>query len=75
MDRTFNAVYLKVPEGYVGFIEELPGVSTQGATLEEARSNLNDAVETVLEANHALTLIGTDGDEVIREPISVSTRE
>jgi predicted RNase H-like HicB family nuclease len=75
MERTFNAVYLKVPEGYVGFVEELPGVSTQGTTLEEARSNLNDAVETVLEANHALTLIGTDGDEVIREPISVSTRE
>jgi predicted RNase H-like HicB family nuclease len=75
MERTFNAVYLKVPEGYVGFVEELPGVSTQGATLAEARSNLNDAVETVLEANHALTLIGTDGDEVIREPISVSTRE
>jgi predicted RNase H-like HicB family nuclease len=69
MDRTFNAVYLKVPEGYVGFVEELPGVSTQGATLEEARSNLRDAVETVLEANQALTLIGTDGDEVIREPL------
>jgi predicted RNase H-like HicB family nuclease len=75
MERTFNAVYLKVPEGYVGFVEELPGVSTQGTTLAEARSNLNDAVETVLEANHALALIGTDGDEVIREPISVSTRE
>jgi predicted RNase H-like HicB family nuclease len=75
MDRTFNAVYLKVPEGYVGFVEELPGVSTQGATLEVARSNLHDAVETVLEANHALTLIGNDGDEVIREPISVTTRE
>ncbi|HZH33114.1 MAG TPA: type II toxin-antitoxin system HicB family antitoxin [Pyrinomonadaceae bacterium] len=75
MERTFNAVYLKVPEGYVGFVEELPGVSTQGATLEEARGNLHDAVETVLEANHALTLIGTDGDEVIREPLSVSTRE
>ena len=75
MERTFNAVYLKVPEGYVGFVEELPGANAQGATLEEVRRNLNDAVETVLEANHALTLIGTDGDEVIREPISVSTRE
>jgi len=75
MEKTFNAVYLKVPEGYVGFIEELPGVSTQGATLDEARSNLRDAVETVLEANQALTLIGTDGDEVIREPLSVSTGE
>jgi predicted RNase H-like HicB family nuclease len=75
MDRTYNAVYLKVPEGYVGFVEELPGANAQGATLEEARRNLNDAVETVLEANYALTLIGTDGDEVIREPISVTTRE
>jgi predicted RNase H-like HicB family nuclease len=73
MERTFNAVYLKVPEGYVGFVEELPGVSTQGADLEEARSNLRDAVETVLEANQALTLIATDGDEVIREPILYKT--
>ena len=75
MDRTFNAVYLKVPDGYVGFVEELPGASTQGADLDEARSNLKDAVETVLEANHALTLIATDGEEVIRESLSVSTRE
>jgi predicted RNase H-like HicB family nuclease len=64
-----------VPEGYVGFVEELPGVSTQGENLDEARRNLHDAVETVLEANQALTLIGTDGEEVIREPISVTTRE
>ncbi|MGI9104692.1 MAG: type II toxin-antitoxin system HicB family antitoxin [Pyrinomonadaceae bacterium] len=75
MERTFNAVYLKVPEGYVGFVEELPGVSTQGADLDEARHNLRDAVETVLEANRALTLIVTDGEEVIRELISVTTRE
>jgi predicted RNase H-like HicB family nuclease len=75
MDRTFNAVYLKVPEGYVGFIEELPGVSTQGADLDEARRNLRDAAETVLEANQALTLIATDGEEVIREPLSLTTRE
>ncbi len=73
MDRTFNAVYLKVPEGYVAFVEELPGVSTQGGDLEEARRNLNDAVQTVLEANHALTLIGTDGDEVIRESLVIKT--
>ena len=75
MERNFNAVYLKVPDGYVGFVEELPGASTQGASLEEARGNLKDAVETVLEANHALTLIASDGEEVIREPLSVTTRE
>ncbi|HEX8128988.1 MAG TPA: type II toxin-antitoxin system HicB family antitoxin [Pyrinomonadaceae bacterium] len=75
MERTFNAVYLKVPEGYVGFVEELPGANAQGSTLEEARENLKEAVTIVLEANQALTLVGNDGDEVIREPLSVSTRE
>ncbi len=73
MERIFNAVYLKVPEGYVGFVEELPGANAQGATLEETRGNLSDAVETVLEANQALTLITTEGDEVIREPLVINT--
>jgi predicted RNase H-like HicB family nuclease len=44
MDVTFTAVYLKVPEGFIGFVEELPGANTKGATLEEARSNLQEAV-------------------------------
>jgi predicted RNase H-like HicB family nuclease len=35
-----TAVFLEVPEGYVAFVEELPGANTQGATLEEARENL-----------------------------------
>ncbi|HWW76419.1 MAG TPA: type II toxin-antitoxin system HicB family antitoxin [Pyrinomonadaceae bacterium] len=51
MDLTLNAVYLKVPEGYVAFVEELPGANTQGTTLEEARENLKEAVEMVLETN------------------------
>lgn len=50
----FTAVFEQVPEGYLGFVEELPGANTQGATLEEARANLADAVELVLEANRAL---------------------
>jgi predicted RNase H-like HicB family nuclease len=46
-----TAVFRKVPEGYVGFVEELPGANTQGATLDEARTNLVEAVRLVLEAN------------------------
>ena len=46
-----TAVFLKVPEGYIGFVEELPGANTQGATLEEARANLTEAVAMVLDAN------------------------
>ena len=51
-----TAVFEQVDEGYIGFIEELPGANTQGASLEEARENLQEAVALVLEANHALFL-------------------
>jgi hypothetical protein len=40
MSITLTAVYRKVPEGYIGFVEELPGANTQGATIEEVRENL-----------------------------------
>ena len=43
-----------MPEGYIGFVEELPGANTQGATLEAARDNLKEAVALVREANRAL---------------------
>jgi len=51
MDLTLNAVYLKVPEGYIAFVEELPGANTQGATLEEAREKLTEAVAPVFFRN------------------------
>jgi predicted RNase H-like HicB family nuclease len=49
-----TAVFLKVPEGYVAFVEELPGANTQGATLDEARTNLQEAVALTLDANREL---------------------
>src|ERR1035441_6287529 len=50
-----TALFVKVPEGYVAFIEELPGANTQGATLDEARENLREAVALVLDANRAMS--------------------
>ena len=44
---SLTAVFRKVPEGYIAFVEELPGANTQGGTLEEARANLNEAVTMV----------------------------
>lgn len=44
-----------MPEGYVAFVEELPGANTQGETLEEARANLKKAVTMVLDANRELS--------------------
>jgi predicted RNase H-like HicB family nuclease len=51
---TWTAVYLPVSQGYIAFVEELPGANTQGATLEEARDNLQEAIDLVLEANRTL---------------------
>jgi predicted RNase H-like HicB family nuclease len=63
----FTAVFQKVPEGYIGFVEELPGANTQAATLEEARAGLAEAVELVLEANRTLAEEAIVGKDVIRE--------
>lgn len=65
----FTAVFEKVPEGYIGFVEELPGANTQGATLEEARENLREAIELVLEANRVLAEESIQGRQVVKERI------
>lgn len=67
-----TAVFQEVPEGYVGFVEELPGANTEGDSLEEARENLREAVELVLEANRNLVHEATGEGDVIREPLDVS---
>ncbi len=70
MSITLTAVYQKVPEGYIGFVEELPGANTQGATIEEARENLKEAVDLVIEANRALAREWSAGEEILRENIA-----
>ena len=71
MQLQFTAVFQRVPEGYIGFVEELPGANTQGATLDEARANLREAVTLTLEANRALAEEDLRGHEVIREPLRI----
>ena len=68
----FTAVFQKVPEGYIAFVEELPGANTQGETLDEARANLTEAVELVLEANRVLAEESLMGQVVIRESLTVA---
>lgn len=67
-----TAVLMQVPEGYIAFVEELPGANTQGDTLEEARENLREAVALVLEANRELAEKSLAGQAVIREPFVVT---
>ncbi len=63
-----TAVFEKVPEGYIAFVEELPGANAQGKTLDEARRKLSEAVQLVIDANRQLSEELTRGKSVIREP-------
>jgi predicted RNase H-like HicB family nuclease len=67
-----TAVFIPVPEGYIAFVEEIPGANTQGDTLEEARQNLREAVALVLEANRELAEKSLTGQPVTREPFELS---
>jgi predicted RNase H-like HicB family nuclease len=72
MTVQLTAVFRPVTGGYVGYVEELPGANTQGATLEEARANLEEAVALLLEANRTLAREEAVGVEVIREPLKLT---
>ncbi len=68
IEMQLTAVFIKVSEGYIAFVEELPGANTQGDTLEETREILQEAVALVLEANRELAEQSIAGRQVIKEP-------
>jgi predicted RNase H-like HicB family nuclease len=72
MKMKLTAVFEKVPEGYIAFVEELPGANTQADTIEEARTNVHKAVALVLEANRVLAEEGLNGRSVIRESFVIA---
>ena len=72
MINQFTAVFEQDGDWWVGFVEELPGANTQGATLEEARENLKEAVQLILEANRELARREAEGKSVIREELVVA---
>ena len=70
MQLEFTAVFRKVPEGYVGFVEELPGANTQGATLEEVRREL--AVWIRLGHDRLIEETAMMGNHWIRDRVGVT---
>ncbi len=51
MENLFTAVFQKTDKWWIAFVEELPGANAQGETIDEARENLKEAVELILESN------------------------
>jgi len=72
IENKFTAVFEQVGEWWIGYVEELPGANTQGKTLEEARENLKEAVQLIIEANRELARRETVGKQVIREELLVA---
>jgi predicted RNase H-like HicB family nuclease len=66
-----TAVFEKVGDWWLGYVEELPGANTQGKTIDEVRENLREAVQLIIEANRELLLQQIEGHEIIREPLMV----
>jgi predicted RNase H-like HicB family nuclease len=71
MKGEFTAVFEKHGRWYVAYVEEVPGVNTQGRTLKEARENLKEALTLVLEANRILAEKGQSRLKVRKELIAV----
>ncbi len=69
MKETLTAIFEKSPQGYIGYVEELPGANTQGATLKETKSNLVEAIQLVLESNRQLVEETISGKEIIKESL------
>ena len=72
MARQFTAIYKKSGKWYLGWVEEIPGVNTQGKTLKETKENLKEALLLILETNRLLNKKEFSKGKVIREPLSVS---
>lgn len=66
----FTAVYKKHKNWYLGWVEEIPGVNTQGKTLKETKENLKETLELILETNRILSRKLTIPGKVIREHIA-----
>lgn len=70
MKQQFTAIYKKDGEWYLGWIEEIPGVNTQGRTLKETKENLKEALWLILETNRIVNK--SVGCQIIKEPITLS---
>lgn len=70
--REFTAVYQKRGNRYVAWIEEIPGVNTQGATKKEVKENLKKALSLILDTNRKL-VTQQHGGMIFREPLRIAT--
>jgi predicted RNase H-like HicB family nuclease len=67
----FTGVFAREGDAWMAYAEEIPGANTQGATLDEARENLLDAVKMVLDANREIAREALKNVQVVKEQLAV----
>jgi len=72
--KQFTAVYQKSGKWYLGWIEEISGVNTQGKTIKEVRENLKEALLLILETNKIINEREITKGKIIREPLLISAK-
>ncbi|MBD2447359.1 type II toxin-antitoxin system HicB family antitoxin [Nostoc sp. FACHB-152] len=72
MQNSFTAVFEKIDDWYIGYVQELPGANVQEKTLEEARESLREAIELILVSNRELAEQQLCGKDVVREQITIT---
>jgi predicted RNase H-like HicB family nuclease len=71
MKAEFTAIIEKAPEGgFWAICPEVPGANGQGETIAEAKNNLREAIELILEDRRADILQGLP-DDAIREKVII----
>jgi predicted RNase H-like HicB family nuclease len=73
MQIQLTAVFEKVKNGYIGYVEELPGANTQGTTLDETKKNLKEAIELVMESYRQINEEENVGKDIVKEPFGMLT--
>jgi len=58
---TYKAVIQRDGPWWIGWVEEIPGVNSQGHTREELLENLQSALQEALEMNRADALAAAKG--------------
>jgi predicted RNase H-like HicB family nuclease len=68
----YTAVVQQRGEAWIGWVEEIPGVNSQGESREELLSNLQSALEEALEMNRADAIAAAEGAPYEEVKVSVA---
>ena len=71
IDNNLTGVFEQRGNEFIAYIEEIPGVNTQVATLVEARLNLIEALELILDVRRELAIEEQAGKVIIKEDIKM----